>query len=72
MANRTNDDGPSLGAFMVYVDLHSSMLGNQSGSKLGATSTVVPWGRQVTFIRTVVPGTEGRRLAAVTTTHSPA
>ena len=72
MANPTNDDGPNLGAFMVLVDLHSSMLGNQSDGELRATSTVVRCGRRVTLIRTVVPGTEERRLAEVTTTHIPA
>ena len=45
MANPTNDDGPNLGAFMVLVDLHSSMLGNQSDGELRATSTVVRCGR---------------------------
>ena len=41
MANQVNHDGPNPGAFMVLVDLHSSMLGNQSDGELRATSTVV-------------------------------
>ena len=41
MANQVNHDGPHPGAFMVLVDLHSSMLGNQSDGELVATSTVV-------------------------------
>lgn len=44
MANRANDDGPNPGAFMVLVDIHSSMLGNQSGGEFIATSTVVRCG----------------------------
>tara|TARA_Y100001934_G_scaffold179626_1_gene212478 strand:- start:1818 stop:2201 length:384 start_codon:yes stop_codon:yes gene_type:complete len=72
MANQVNHDGPNPGAFMVLVDLHSSMLGNQSDGELVATSTVVRCGRRVTVIRTVVTGTDDRRLAEVTTTHIPA
>ena len=41
MANQVNHDGPNPGAFMVLLDLHSSMLGNQSDGELVATSTVV-------------------------------
>ena len=72
MADRTNDDGPNPDAFMVLVDLHSSMLGKQSDGELHATSTVVRCGRRVTVIRTVVTGTEEWRLAEVITTHIPA
>ena len=72
MANQVNHDAPNPGAFMVLVDLHSSMLGNQSDGELVATSTVVRCGRRVTVIRTVVTGTDDRRLAEVTTTHIPA
>ena len=72
MANQVNHDGPNPGAFMVLVDLHSSMLGNQSDGELVATSTVVRSGRRVTVIRTVVTGTDDRHLAEVTTTHIPA
>lgn len=59
MANWANHDGTNPGAFMVLVGLHSSLPGNQSDGELHATSTVVP-------------GTEERRLAEVTTTHVPA
>ena len=56
IANWANHESANSGAFMVLVDLHSSMPGNQSYGELHATSTVVP-------------GTEERRLAEVTTTH---
>tara|TARA_B100000676_G_C17248589_1_gene422299 strand:+ start:78 stop:461 length:384 start_codon:yes stop_codon:yes gene_type:complete len=72
MANRVNDDGPNSDAFMVLVGLHSSLLGNKSDGELVATSTVVRCGRRVTVLRTVVTGTDDRRLEEVTTTHIPA
>ena len=76
MANRANHgnagDGPNPGAFMVLIDLHSTMLGNQSDGVIEADSTVVRCGRRVTVIRTLVTGAEGRKLAEVTTTHIPA
>ena len=40
-ANRANDEGPNPGAFMVLVDLHSAMLGNQSEGILTAVSTIL-------------------------------
>jgi 1,4-dihydroxy-2-naphthoyl-CoA hydrolase len=72
MANRANNDGPNPGAFMVLVDLHSTMLGNQSDGVLTAESRVVRCGRRVTVIRTVVTGGNEKTLAEVTTTHIPA
>jgi hypothetical protein len=36
MANRANNDGPDPGVFMVLIDLHSTMLGNQSDGVLTA------------------------------------
>ena len=72
MANRANGDGPNPGAFMVLIDLHSTMLGNQSDGVLRAESRVVRCGRRVTVIRTLVTGAGGKTLAEVTTTHIPA
>lgn len=72
MANRANAEGPNPGAFMVLIDLHSTMLGNQSEGVLKAKSEVVRCGRRVTVIRTVVSGEEDKSLAEVTTTHIPA
>lgn len=72
MANRANEDGPNPGAFMVLVDLHSTMLGNQSEGRIVAESRIVRCGRRVTVVRTVVTGAENRTLAEVTTTHIPA
>jgi len=72
MANRANNDGPNPDAFMVLIDLHSTMLGNQSEGVLTAESRVVRCGRRVTVIRTVVTGGNEKTLADVTTTHIPA
>ena len=72
MANRANNNGPNPGAFMVLIDLHSTMLGNQSEGVLTAESRVVRCGRRVTVIRTVVTGGNEKTLADVTTTHIPA
>lgn len=76
MANRANHgadgEGPNPGAFMVLIDLHSTMLGNQSDGELLAEARVVRCGRRVTVIRTRVTGKDGKALAEVTTTHIPA
>ena len=72
MANRANNDGPNPDAFMVLIDLHLTMLGNQSEGVLTAESRVVRCGRRVTVIRTVVTGGNEKTLADVTTTHIPA
>ena len=72
-ANRANDEGRNPGAFMVLVDLHSTMLGgNQSDGVLTALSTIVRCRRRITVVRTVVTGTDEKRLAEITTTHIPA
>ena len=72
MANRSNNDGPNPGAFMVLIDLHSTMLGNQSEGVLTAESRVVRCGRRVTVIPTVVTGGKEKAPADVTTTYIPA
>ena len=72
VANRANDEGPNPGAFMVLVDLHSTMLGNQSDGVLTAVSKIVRCGRRITVVRTVVTGVEDKVLAEITTTHIPA
>lgn len=71
-ANRANDEGRNPGAFMVLVDLHSTMLGNQTDGVLTALSTIVRCGRRITVVRTVVTSTDEKRLAEITTTHIPA
>ncbi|MED6309457.1 MAG: PaaI family thioesterase, partial [Pseudomonadota bacterium] len=71
-ANRANDEGPNPGAFMVLVDLHSAMLGNQAEGILTAVSTIVRCGRRITIVRAVVTGADEKRLAEITTTHIPA
>ena len=72
LANRANNNGPNPGAFMVLIDLHSTMLGNQSEGVLTAESRVVSCGRRITVIHTVVTGGKEKALAYVTTTHIPA
>ena len=72
VANRANNEGRNPGAFMVLVDLHSTMLGNQTDGVLTALSTIVRCGRRITVVRTVVTGTDDKRLAEITTTHIPA
>ena len=54
---------------MVLVDLHSTMLGNQTD---GVLMAIVRCGRRITVVRTVVTGTDEKRLAEITTTHIPA
>ena len=72
VANRANDEGPNPCAFMVLVDLHTTMLGNQSDGVLQAVSKIVRCGRRITVVRTVVTGAEEKLLSEVTTTHIPA
>lgn len=71
-ANRANDEGPNAGAFMVLVDLHFAMLGNQSEGILTAVLTIVRCEPRITVVRTVVTGADEKRLAEITTTHVPA
>lgn len=72
MANCANNEGPNPGAFMVLIDLHSTMLGNQSEGVLVSESQVVRCGRRVTVIRTLIRGDNDKALADITTTHIPA
>lgn len=58
-------------AFLVGVDLHAVMLGNQKGGTIKATSTPVRVGRRITVIRTEITGDTDQILATVTTTHVP-
>jgi 1,4-dihydroxy-2-naphthoyl-CoA hydrolase len=60
------------GKFMVTVDLHATMLRNQSGGVIEAEAKVVRAGARVTVIRTQVKGEGGKALIEVTTTHIPA
>ena len=70
-ANRAYHEKTGEQRFMVGVDLHAVMLGNQQGGEIVARSTPVRVGRRITVIRTEVRGTEDRLLAEVTTTHVP-
>ena len=44
VANRANDEGPNPGTFIVLVDLHSTILGNQSDGVLLAVWKIVRCG----------------------------
>ncbi len=70
-ANRAYAAKTGQQAFMVGVDLHAVMLGNQQGGTVTATAQVVRVGRRITVIRTQVHGDGERLLAEVTTTHVP-
>lgn len=72
MANRAHHALTGEGRFMVGIDLHASMIGNQNGGRIEFEARPVRVGRRVAFIRTVVTGDGGRLLAEVTTTHVPA
>ncbi len=71
VANRYYSEKFSESVFMVGVDLHASMLGNQSGGTIKARAEPVRVGKRVTVIRTTVTGDDGRLLADITTTHVP-
>lgn len=60
------------GKFMVTVDLHATMLRNQTGGTIEAEAVVVRAGARVTVVRTQVKGEGGKPLIEVTTTHIPA
>lgn len=72
MANRANSDGANAGRFMIGIDLHCTMLRNQTGGTIEAEARPVRVGARVTVIRTEVRGADGRVLMEVTTTHIPA
>jgi uncharacterized protein (TIGR00369 family) len=71
VANRAYLDKTGERAFMVGVDLHAVMLGNQQGGTITATARALRVGRRVTVVRTEVRGDGDRLLAEVTTTHLP-
>ena len=58
-------------AFLVGVDLHAVMLGNQHGGTITATATPVRVGKRITVIRTQITGDGGQLIAEITTTHVP-
>lgn len=72
MANRAHRAIDGDERFMVGIDLHASMIGNQQGGTITFEARPVRVGRRVAFIRTTVTGEGGRTLAEVTTTHVPA
>lgn len=72
MANRAHKAIDGDERFMVGIDLHASMIGNQQGGTITFEARPVRVGRRVAFIRTTVTGDGGRILAEVTTTHVPA
>ena len=57
--------------FVVSVDLHAVMMGNQQGGVVRAEARFLRRGRRVTVIRTRVRGEGDRLLVEVTTTHLP-
>ena len=70
-ANRAFFEKTGEEKFMVGVDLHAVMLGNQTGGTIRAVARPVRVGRRITVIRTEVLGDGDRLLAEVTTTHVP-
>lgn len=62
------DDGSG---FPLAIDLHASLLTNQSGGYVTADARIVRRGRRVTVVRTRLIGTGNKLLAEVTTTHIP-
>lgn len=63
------DDGQG---FPLAIDIHSSLVGNQSEGEIRAEARFVSRGRHVLVIRTRITGKEDRLLAEVTTTHTKA
>jgi len=70
-ANESTETGAEGRPFVVSVDLHAVMVGNQQGGAVRADARFVRRGRRVTVIRTRVLGEDDRLLAEVTTTHVP-
>ena len=58
--------------FPLAIDLHTSLLGNQSEGELTAEARFVRSGKRVTVVRTRITGDHGQLLAEVTSTHVPA
>jgi len=63
------DVAPGASGFPLGVALNANFLGNQKDGAFTATSTFVKRGRQLSVVRTVVTGAEGRLIADVTTSH---
>ena len=72
LALRKAQISPDGKGFPLAIDLHTSLLGNQSEGELTAEARFVRSGKRVTVVRTRVTGEHGRLLAEVTTTHVPA
>ncbi len=70
-ANRAYFEKTGERKFMVGVDLHAVMLGNQQGGTVRATAVPLRVGRRITVVRTQVWGDGDRLLAEITTTHVP-
>ncbi len=58
--------------FPLAVDLHTTLIGNQSDGEIKAEARFVRKGRRIIVIRTRITGNEGRLLAELTSTHIPA
>ena len=71
VANRSYFDRTGEKAFLVVVDLHAVITGNQEGGRIRAWGEAIRIGRRVTVVRTEVRGDMDRLLATVTTTHVP-
>jgi uncharacterized protein (TIGR00369 family) len=63
---------PGASGFPLGIALNANFLGNQKDGVFTATSTFVKRGRQLSVVRTVITGVEGRLIADVTTSHVPA
>ncbi len=58
--------------FPLAVDLHTTLIGNQTDGEIKAEAKFLRNGRSVIVIRTRVTGNEDRLLAEITSTHIPA
>ncbi len=70
-AQRTKPDDDGRG-FPLAIDLHTTLLGNQSDGELRAEAKFVRAGKRVLVVRTRVTGENERLLCEVTTSHIPA
>lgn len=60
------DDGKG---FPLAIDIHTTLVGNQSNGEIKAEARFVKKGRRVLVIRTCITGNKNKLLAQVTTTH---
>ncbi|NGY03386.1 PaaI family thioesterase [Solimonas terrae] len=63
---------PGTSGFPLAINLSAALLGNQKDGVFSARSVFVKRGRQLSVVRTIVSGENGRLIADVTTSHVPA